>query len=220
MVNCETKAREWRPIGAPNMGLPKLEPHRHDLPADVFGSTAVLLDELGRSEEPIAAMVTCWELACTPHQVSHATPGEIMVVQNPAGLVAAAGANGEVAISESIRYCLQQPTVRHLIVCGHTRCKTIAAILSDDAAGRLDTSCQIRACASRQFEELYANRPAGEWLGIIAQELVLLQLANLGGHAEIQSRLSSGTLHLHGWMRDDETSVVAAFDPASGQFTD
>jgi carbonic anhydrase len=50
--------------------------------------------------------------------------------------------------------------------------------------------------------------------------LVLLQLANLRGHAAIRSRLSDGSLCLHGWMRDDETSVIAAFDPASGQFSD
>jgi carbonic anhydrase len=202
------------------MRLPELEPLSDDLPAEVFGSKTELLSKLGQSKEPIATLVTCWELGGTPHELSHAKPGEVMVVQNLGGLVAAAGRNENEAISDSILYCLHQPGVQHLIVCGHTQCKTLAALLGNDANSTLDVFRQSRESVSRRFEELYINRPECEWLALIAQESVLLQLANLCGHAAIRPRLRNGSLRLHGWMRDDDTSVIAAFDPASGQFSD
>jgi carbonic anhydrase len=209
-------------LSAKCLKLPKLEPHLHELPAEVFGSKIDLIAEMGRSNDPIATMVTCWELGGILDQVSHTIPGKIMVVQNPGGLVAAAGADAKDADSESdsVLYCLHQPTVKHLIVCGHTKCKTLAALVGEDTEGTMDIFRQSLECVTRRFEEIYVKRPAREWLRIIAQESVLQQLANLCVDATIRSRLSNGSLRLHGWMRDDETSVVVAFDPASGQFSD
>jgi carbonic anhydrase len=201
------------------MTLPKLESHPYDLPAEEFGSMTDLLAELGQSNEPIATVLTCWELGGTPDQVPHANPGEIMVVQNPGGLVAAADADEKVDSPSSILYCLQKPTMQHLIVCGHTQCVTLATMLGDSTKGTLDVFRQTLESVSRRFHEFYAKRPEREWLRIIAQESVLQQLASLRGQAKIRSRLHDGSLCLHGWMRDDETSVVAPFDPASGQFS-
>lgn len=202
------------------MRLPKLEPHAHDVPGEVFGSQAELLAGLGRSNEPVATMVTCWELGSIPHQVSHAKPGEILVVQNPGALVAVSGADSEVTISDSVFYCLQQPAVQHLIVCGHTQCKTLAGLLANDAEAALDAFRETREWVSKRFKELYIQRPQHEWLAIIAQESVIHQLANLYDEATIRHRLENGSLRLHGWMRDDDTSAITAFSPASGQFSD
>ena len=81
------------------MSLPRLEPCAHDLPADQFGSASQLLADIGRGDQPVAVMLTCWELGCAPDQVSHANPGEIMVVQNPGGLVPAADMKDATIIS-------------------------------------------------------------------------------------------------------------------------
>ena len=69
-----------------------------------------------------------------------------------------------------------------------------------------------------RFEEAYADRPARDWLGIVVQESVLQQLANLRSHDDIRERLEAGELLLYGWMRNDETSAITAYDPATGQF--
>lgn len=202
------------------MAPPQLERSDHELLTTEFGTHRELLGCLGQSDQPRAVMLTCWELGGIPDQVAHANPGEIMIVQNPGGLVESADALEKGSAFASVAYCLEHPAVRHLIVCGHTQCKTLAALLGNETKGTLDTYRQILACVSRRFEELYAQRPEHEWLRIVAQESVLQQLANLRGHTTIRSRLRNGSLSLHGWMRDDETSVVAAFDPVSGQFSD
>lgn len=69
------------------IGLPRLEPHLHHLPPEVFDSKMDFLTNLVTPE-------TCWELANIPHHVSHARPVAIMVVQNLGGLASAAGLNG------------------------------------------------------------------------------------------------------------------------------
>jgi len=140
------------------------------------------------------------------------------VIQNFGGMVVEGSADPKVKIADSIAHCLRNATVQHLIVCGHTRCRSLAALLGKDAQERLKPFRQIRESISRRFE-LYEKRSEHEWLKIIAQETVLLQLAALNSDTSIRFRLSNGSLQLHGWMRDDQTSAITAFDPTTSQFS-
>ena len=115
------------------MKLPLLEPCTHVLPPGDFGTRSQLLAELGQGCEPIAVMLTCWELGWIPDQVSRANPGELFIVQNPGGLLPAADMEDDGAYVASILFGLDMPKVRHLVVCGHTQCKTLGVAYLDRA---------------------------------------------------------------------------------------
>lgn len=200
------------------MNLPLLAPSVHEFADEEFGTKSKLLAEFGRGDDPIAVVLTCWELAGAPDQLSRAGSGEIMVVQNPGGLVPAAEKPmDDSGALNSVMYALSCPSVRHVIACGHTDCATLKLIARQQ---RQENPFQnpIQAVATR-LNATYADRPEEEWLGILVQEVILLQLANLRSHAEIEGRLQQGNLHLHGWIRDDRSSVISAYDPESGQFS-
>lgn len=200
------------------MSLPQLKPYSQELPFHEFSTKQELLNCLGRSDQPVAVMLTCWELGGIPDQVSRAAPGEIMVAQNPGGLVRDVNKHGDGVTFDTIIYCLQQPTVRHLIVCGHTQCHTLAALFCDATEARMGAQRSLLNEVSQRLRANYSKRASSDWLRILAQEAVIQQLANLRSHSPIRSRLDGGSLFLHGWMRDDETSAISAFDPVSGQF--
>ena len=54
--------------------------------------------------------------------------------------------------------------------------------------------------------------------GFVGSIIILQQLANLRSQDYIESRLQEGTLHVHAWMRIDQTSAIATYDPVTGQF--
>ncbi len=200
------------------MKLPLLKPCPHGLPTDEFGTRSQVLRDLGQSSAPVAVMLTCWELGSAPDQVSHASPGEIIVVQNPGGMVAAADMHDRGATLDSLLCGLDFPTVRHLIVCGHTDCQTLGLLLGagleDNPFGKLVQPVRERLQAT------YREGPAQARLGLMVQETILQQLANLRSHAAIATRLRQKTLHLHGWIRSDRTAAITAYDPLAGQFCD
>ncbi len=202
------------------MSLPHLEPCEHDLPVDEFGSASQVLAAIGQGDQPVAVMLTCWELGFAPDEVSHANPGEIMVVQNPGGLIPASEMKKVGAILGSVLYGLSCETVRHLIVCGHTECTTLRLLLEEETQGTTNPFGTLMQPVKERFQSTYADRPARDWLGIIVQEAILRQLASLRSHSYIQSRLRDGRLLLHGWLRNDETSAITAYDPVAGQFCD
>lgn len=197
------------------MTLPRLKCSKYDFSPEEFGAKSQLLAEVGAGSEPIAVMLTCWELGCAPDQVSHANAGEVMVVQNPGGVVQAGGTS-----FESILYGLRLPTVRHLIVCGHTDCRTLGFLLTRDQRRRGTPSHKPMQRVRERFHVTYPDLPCQEWLGVVAQGSVLQQLALLKSHPCVGSQLRHHRLLLHGWMRDDQSSAIAAFDPVAGQFAD
>lgn len=202
------------------MHFPQLEPCGHDLPRDEFGSASQLLSVLGQGNDPVAVMLTCWELGGAPDQVSHANPGEIMVIQNAGGLVPVVDAKDEGGSLGSIIYGLSFPAVRHLIVCGHTECKTLGVLLPEAMQRTKNPFHERMQGVSIPFQTTYLDRPARDWIGIIVQEAILQQLANLRSHTYIRSLLQQGNLLMHGWIRDDQSSTITPYDPVAGQFCD
>lgn len=183
-----------------------------------FGTKSQVVADAGHRDQPIMIMLTCWELGGTPLELSFADPGAAMIAQNPGGLVAAVDTlQAEVSL-ETIRYALTRPTIRHLIVCGHTGCNTLRMLLEEDTKNAPNPFRDLIQSVKARVEATYADRSAGDWLGLVVQESVLQQLANLRSHADIRSRLEQGELLMHGWVRDDKTSTVSAYKPKSGQF--
>jgi carbonic anhydrase len=199
------------------MRLPVLESWQHILRAAEFGTKSQLLAEIGENDDPIAVMLTCSELGFAPDHISHANPGEIMIVQNLAGVVPPSDTGGTFA---SIMYSLHLPTVRHLIVCGHTKCGILRMVLANEAKGKKSPFSMGLQGLSKRFHAIYSDRPEHDWLGIIVQETILQQLAHFRSDTYIQSRLQQSKLCLHGWIRDDQTSSITAYEPVLGQFCD
>jgi len=152
------------------MKLPVLKSCRRILPAVEFGTKSHLLAEIGQNDDPIAVMLTCSELGFAPDHVSHANPGEIMIVQGaPSAPLDTCGT------SASIMYSLHLPTVRHLFVCGHTQCGILRMVLAKEAKGKNSPFSMLQG-VSKRFREIYFDRPEHDWLGIIIQETILQHL--------------------------------------------
>lgn len=200
------------------MDLPHLEPNRHNFSPYEFGTRAQFVDDLGNGSDPIAVMLTCWELGCRCDNALGADSGEIMVVQNPAGLVPHENGGHEGASMDSIIYGASLATVKHLIVCGHTQCKTLWALLFEETQLMGNPFRRLTECIWNRIDANYSDRTKRDWLDIAVQESVLRQLANIKSYSAVQPLLRRRKLLLHGWIRDDQTSTIAAFDPLSGQF--
>ena len=200
------------------MILPQRNPGEFDLPAHEFGTTAQLMAAAGGGHEPTIIMLTCWELGSAPQDVSFAQPGEIIIAQNPGGLVPSAAAQQAGSALDTIRYGLTRPTVRHLIVCGHTQCKTLGLLLVDDKRNLPNPFRDLMHSTENRIEATRADHPSDEPLDLIVEASVLQQLVNLRTHRDIRQRLEAGKLLMHGWVRNDLTASIRPYDPTTGRF--
>ena len=120
-------------------------------------------------------------------------------------------------------YAVDALGIQDIIVCGHTRCGAMQALIHQDS---LDNMPYVRrwlshAAATReiilsQYENLDVF-PEALWKATV-EENVLVQLENLRTHPCVLAAMSRRELKVHGWVYKFEAGQVFAYDPAAGQF--
>jgi carbonic anhydrase len=193
----------------------------HKFQCDVFAPNRAFFRKLVDGQRPQAVFVTCSDSRMVPDLICQTDPGDLFVVRNAGNIVpphGAAVASGEAA---TIEYAVRALGVRHVVVCGHTRCGAMQAAMSPDATAGLPA---VRAWLdhARAGAEIVCTcyphlAPSARW-GVMAQENVLVQLEHVKTHPAVAELLAAGEMKLHGWVYDMETGQVFAYDPASGQF--
>lgn len=165
-----------------------------------LGTTAEILKSVGRGDQPVVLMLTCSELRMCPDQIAHTRPGEVVVIQNPAGRVPAWEAEAADGLAASISYGLSLPTVKHLVVCGHRRCRFASSSVRRALA-------HAGRSASARWRERSSTTMRGNSHQVV-EHLVLEQLGRLRDYPEVRERLDEGDLLLHGWVYDDSTARI------------
>ena len=182
-----------------------------------------LFQELRSTQKPQACFITCADSRILPSLITNSEPGDLFTVRNVGNLVPCYGTgnNGELA---AVEYAIQELGVQEIIVCGHTECGAMKALLShkpDDHPQRLSSVRHWLRHADSTAEIVrthYAHLSGEELLQVAAEENVLVQLEHLRTLPVIAARVSTGKVRLHGWMYRIETSEVYCYDGDAGQF--
>ena len=193
--------------------------HKHFL-TELFPQRRDQFHLLAEAQAPETLFLTCADSRIVPDLILQTQPGDLFICRNAGNVVPRAGepAGG---VSATIEYAVQVLRVRHLIVCGHSDCGVIRALM---APQRLTGLPNV-------LDWLQHVEPAWQYLGDVesnAGELtrhtalthanVLVQLDNLRTHAYIRQAISEGRLQIHGWYYDILSGHIEQFDPAQAKF--
>jgi len=201
--------------------MEKLVHGTHQFRTGVFLAKLPLVRQtLAEGQRPLAMMITCSDSRVDPEALTQADPGELFVLRNAGNIVPPFGATrgGEAA---TVEYAVNVLGVRDLIVCGHSHCGAMQALVNPatvdprTAVGRWLEHAE----ATRQI--LWAKYPHLDGEPLVdraVRENVLVQLGHLGTHPAVAAGLARRELRLHGWVLCLDTGTVDAFDPGRGRF--
>ncbi len=175
--------------------------------------------------KPDVLILACSDLHPGPQQLTWAGPGELLVIQNVAGLIAPHGvAPGPDGPQGAVEYAVQGLGVRHIVALGHAGCSCLRHMLdfgSGDGAepvaqgqvpGWMSVAVPALVTALRRDVADIA-RP-----GLCEQDCVRLTLENLMTHPAVYAGVENGVLSLHGWHVDTGAGRLSSLDPASDEF--
>jgi carbonic anhydrase len=168
-------------------------------------------------------MITCADSRIVPNLITNSQPGELFIVRNVGNIIPCFGTdnNGEMA---AIEYAVAELGIEDIIVCGHTGCGAMKALVSQTTTNDpqrlgLVTSWLRHAQATLEIVRDHYGHLQGEKLAnIAAEENVLVQLEHLRTLPVIASRVPSGRVRLHGWMYKIESGEVFFYESETGQF--
>lgn len=200
--------------------MQKLITGLHHFQQNIFGQHRSLFERLAAGQQPEALFITCSDSRINPNLITQTKPGELFILRNAGNLVPPYGASagGEAG---TIEFAIKGLGIRDIIVCGHSHCGAMKALLEPELTQELPALRQwlTNAEATRQImREKYADREGRGQLMTAIEENVLVQLENLRTHPAVAARLAQGELNLHGWVYKLETGEVFHYDSESGQF--
>ncbi len=163
---------------------------------DIHGPRRELFTQLSKTQAPFAVFVACSDSRVAPELVTQREPGELFVVRNAGNIVPSYGpaAGG---VSASIEYAVAALGIEIIVVCGHSDCGAMKAILRNE---KLDKMPAVRrwvkhAAAAKEIvdETLPASADENTRLHALVHENVLCQLRNLETHPIVAARTRNRT---------------------------
>ncbi|MFM9962141.1 MAG: carbonic anhydrase [Planctomycetaceae bacterium] len=185
----------------------------HQFQSQVFQRERDFFDNLVAGQSPSALFVTCSDSRVDPNLITQSGPGELFVLRNAGNIVPPYGASngGE---SATIEYAVAALGVRDIVICGHSHCGAINALLHPEKAKGLPlvTNWLNHAETTRRIvTENYRDVTGDNLLEIAVQEHVLVQIENIQTHPSVAVKLQRGELTLHAWVYHLETGEILAY---------
>jgi carbonic anhydrase len=192
----------------------------HHFQATIFRSQRELFERLAGGQSPEALFITCSDSRINPNLITQTEPGDLFILRNAGNIIPPYGAanGGEGA---TIEYAVAGLGVQDIIVCGHSHCGAMGALLNADSLDGMPvvTKWLSHAESTRRIvREKYRDLSDQNLLTLTVEENVLVQLENLRTHPSVAAALASDRLKLHGWVYKIETGEVFAYEPVRGQF--
>ncbi|ARB30388.1 carbonic anhydrase [Pseudomonas tolaasii] len=187
---------------------------------DVFPQQEELFKKLATAQSPRAMFITCADSRIVPELITQSSPGDLFVTRNVGNVVPPYGQmNG--GVSTAIEYAVLALGVQHIIVCGHSDCGAMRAVLNPASLEKMPT---VRAwlrhaeVARSMVEDNCDCANEGESMKVLTEENVIAQLQHLRTHPSVASRMANGQLFIHGWIYNIETSEIRAYDADQAAF--
>lgn len=202
--------------------MQKLVRGTHAFLANYFATHRALFEQLATNgQRPETLFITCSDSRVVPNLITSTPPGELFVVRNVGNIVPSVARGLMGGVAAAIEYAVRVLEVQNLIVCGHTGCGAMEAIVHPERAAHLKYVRPWLAESERIVDilaERYAHLDEEARLRAAVQENVLVQLENLRTFDFVAERLERGTLKMNGWVFKIATGQVFDYDPVSEQF--
>ena len=192
----------------------------HSFQRGFFASHRELYHQLATAgQQPETLFITCSDSRVDPNLITNSAPGELFIVRNVGNVVPNRDLPGGTAAA--IQYAVEVLNVENVIVCGHTQCGALKAILDPESVAHLEyVSRWVKSTidVKKLIEEKYEHLIGEEKLNAAIQENVLAQLEHLRQDPFVADRMDAGKLQVNGWVFDVGRGEVYDYDPDIGEF--
>ena len=200
--------------------MQKLVKGLHAFQKGYFARHRKLFESLATDgQRPETLFITCSDSRVMPDLITSAAPGDLFVVRNVGNVVPHPTQPG--GTSAAIEYAVCVLGVENIVVCGHTQCGAVQAILDPASVGELPYVKQWLSQADavkRVIDEKYGHLEGEARMTAAVEENVLSQIDNLREYDFVSERLDAGKLHLSAWVFHLGRGEVFDFDPEVGEF--
>ncbi len=101
----------------------------------IFEEKRDLFENLRDHQDPRVLFITCSDSRIDPSLITQSEPGELFVLRNAGHIIPPHGAESGIGQEATIDYAIHHLGVQHIILCGHTDCGAVKALLNPPHEG-------------------------------------------------------------------------------------
>ena len=165
--------------------------------------------------------IGCSDSRIVPEVLTQQGPGSLFVVRN-AGNIVPPHSNAPGGVTASIEYAVAVLGVPDIVICGHSGCGAMTAILrGTEQLEHLPAVARWLHYADAARDHVIddaTHASEHDRLSALIRENVLAQLDNLMTHPVVENGLRNKQLRLHGWVYDIATAAVHTYDARESKF--
>jgi carbonic anhydrase len=180
---------------------------------------------LADGQSPDALFIGCSDSRVVPNLLVSTEPGELFSMRNVGNLVppatVAGVSTGDVSEASAIEYAVLVLKVPAIIVCGHSECGAMKAVLKGgnvDGAPNLGRWLHHATGAAVRLRQEGALDPALKAHDQLSQLNVLLQIEHLATYPIVRERVLAGALQVAGWWFDVASGDMYSYERDSRSF--
>lgn len=182
--------------------------------ARTFGQRPEEFAPLAQGQSPQVLFITCSDSRVVPALITGARPGELFELRTAGNIVPPYASEHPTSEAATIEYAVEVLGVRDIVVCGHSHCGAVGALVRGDDLDAVP--------AVRDWLHHATPRPAGAAedpeVAEGVQSHVLAQILRLRSYPFIDKKLAEEQLTLHAWYYEVHTGAVRVHRSESDAF--
>jgi len=187
--------------------------------AEIFAQVA------SEPQRPQTLFITCADSRIDPNEITSSGTGEVFVTRNIGNMVPA---YGEMlgGVSAVIEFAVSSLGVKHIVICGHSDCGAMKALLQPESVAKMPTvtswlknahaALTVAETLHERDVEEHSDRPL---IQVLTEQNVLLQMRHLKTHPSVAGAMAMEQLTISGWIYDIGTGRVRVAEDGERSFT-
>ncbi|CAM5500465.1 carbonic anhydrase [Streptomyces fumanus] len=173
--------------------------------ARTFGQRPEEFARYADGQSPDVLFITCSDSRVVPALITGARPGQLFELRTAGNVVPPYTAGRPTGEAATIEYAVQVLGVQDIVVCGHSHCGAVGALVRGDD---LTAVPAVRDWLAYGAEPPECTDPADPAVSEPVQNHVLAQVLRLRSYPCVERRLAAGELKLRGWFYEVHTGTV------------
>lgn len=173
--------------------------------ARTFGQRPEEFAPLAHGQSPQVLFITCSDSRVVPALITGARPGQLFELRTAGNIVPPYTTGHPTSEAATIEYAVSVLGVQDVVVCGHSHCGAVGALVRGDD---LDAVPAVRDWLAHAAEDPKAADPQDPAVAEAVQNHVLAQVLRLRSYPCVERRLTEGRLRLHAWFYEVHTGAV------------
>ncbi|MGW0364701.1 carbonic anhydrase [Streptomyces sp. NPDC002990] len=173
--------------------------------ARTFGQRPEEFARLAEGQSPQVLFITCSDSRVVPALITGAAPGQLFELRTAGNIVPPYASERPTSEAATIEYAVEVLGVQDIVVCGHSHCGAVGALVRGDD---LDPVPAVRDWLAYAASRPVSDDPDDPTVAASVQHHVLAQLLRLRSYPCVEKGLAEGRLRVHGWYYEVHTGAV------------